>query len=82
MVTVELSPIEAASFLKWREHQPVFETLLDSGILDIKNGSAEIHFNKLGQIASIDAHVKVFRIPSTRVIPTIIVGETPKRDVQ
>lgn len=60
-VTVDLTETEAASFLKWRENQANFEILAASGVFDIRNGSAEVHFNAEGQIASIEAHVKMFR---------------------
>lgn len=60
-ISITLNEIEAASFLEWREHQATFEVLAASGVFDLKNGSAEIHFNSEGQVASIDAHVKMFR---------------------
>lgn len=64
-VVITLTKDEAASFMKWREHQDAFELLLSHNIFDIKNGSAELHFNSVGHIASIDAHVKLFRRPQT-----------------
>jgi hypothetical protein len=63
MVNVTLSEQEAQSFLKWREHQANFEILLENGVFDVRNGSVELHFNVAGHVASIDAHIKVFRAP-------------------
>ncbi len=67
MMTLTLTDTEAESFRRWREHQDVFEVLLAHGIFDIRNGSAELHFNSLGQLASLDAHVKLFRAPKTGI---------------
>jgi len=63
---IELDAQEAAAFIAWRQHQDIFQTLLDNGVFGISNGSAEIHFNSNGDIGSIDLHFKVFRKP---VIP-------------
>lgn len=84
-ITLTLTAEEAASFRAWREHQGTFELLLAHQIFEIRNGSAELHFNAAGQIASIDAHVKVFRLPKAQVMHTVIVEpsrDTPARGVQ
>lgn len=62
MTQITLTDEEATSFLKWREHQATFDVLMSTGVFDIRNGSAELHFDRTGQLASIDTHVKVFRI--------------------
>ena len=80
LIPVYLTKADAASFKKWREHQALFELLLKHSIFDIKNGSAELHFDPAGHLASIDAHVKVYRKTSPRpVINTVIIedDETP-----
>lgn len=58
---IDLTDAEAVSFLEWRRNQENWDILCASGIFGISNGSAEIHFNANGQIASIDTHQKVFR---------------------
>ena len=65
---VELTDEEALSFIQWRKHQADWDILVKSGFFDCANGSAEVHFNHLGQIASIDTHIKVFRRMKFQVI--------------
>ena len=56
MTIVELTDEDARSLLVWRQHQANFEVLLASGAFDIKNGSAEVHFDHLGRIAAVKKH--------------------------
>ena len=35
--------------------------LVEAGVFSIKNGSAELHFDSMGRLASIDVHQKAFR---------------------
>lgn len=37
------------------------EIMLIAGVFDVKNGSVELHFDSVGQLASVDAHQKMFR---------------------
>lgn len=58
---VELTDEEAHSFLEWRRNQENWDILEKSGVFRISNGSAEIHFNNLGLISSVDTHLMSFR---------------------
>lgn len=58
-VILELSDSDAEN---WR-------ILKEAGVFNMANGSAEIHFNPQGQIASIDTHQKTFRRVHV-VVPT------------
>lgn len=69
ITVIELTPEEAAMFLAFREHQAAIQVLIGSGVFNIRNGSAELHFDPRGALASIDMHVKVFR----QVSPTVAV---------
>ncbi len=69
MQTVHLNDDEASSFLEWRKQQNNWEILMRAGIFTIRNGSAEIHFNHNGDIASVDQHLMTFRRVKV-VIPT------------
>lgn len=71
MIKVELTEKEAHSFKKWREHQDTFDVLLENNIFEIKNGSAEIHFDKDGEIHNLKAHVNVYRKKDIHT-PTIV----------
>lgn len=35
--------------------------MVEAGVFDIRNGSAELHFDSEGLLASIDLHQKAFR---------------------
>tara|TARA_R110000868_G_scaffold35416_2_gene126991 strand:- start:1046 stop:1222 length:177 start_codon:yes stop_codon:yes gene_type:complete len=35
--------------------------LMEAGVFHIKNGSAELHFDSLGRLSSVDIHQKAFR---------------------
>lgn len=61
MTTLELSEQDAQAFMLFMQHIDKIETLLDNRVFDVRNGSAEIHFNHDGEIASIDLHSKVFK---------------------
>ena len=63
MVTIELTHEEAEAFKLFRKHQDEFVLLVHNNIFEIKNGSAELHFDSNGNLASINAHVKVWRNP-------------------
>lgn len=76
MVTIiELNDIDAAAFLMFRKYQTKIALLIENRVLELQNGSAEIHFNQQGDIASIDMHAKVFRRSVLVDIPVAIVKE-------
>lgn len=58
---VELTEDEAKSFLKWRQNQENWDILERAGVFSITNGSAEVHFNNVGQIGLINTHLASFR---------------------
>ena len=51
MQIMEMSDREVVAFLLMKK----------VGIFNLSNGSAEIHFNPQGEVASIELHAKVFR---------------------
>lgn len=75
MQTIELSDTEAADFLAWRKHQLAFKVMLASGILDIREGSAELHFDGEGNVGSIKVHGTVYRRNTPGGIMIINVSE-------
>lgn len=60
---IELTDEEAKLFKLFREHQDEFVILVEHNIFEIKNGSAELHFDSNGNLSSVNAHVKVWRNP-------------------
>lgn len=61
MQTISLSDLEASQFLEWRRHQENFAIIMQSGVMDIREGSSEIHFDAQGRIGAIKAHVNVYK---------------------
>lgn len=72
---VHMTGEEATSFLKFREYEKSFDLLVKSGIFGVQNGSAEIHFDAFGTIASIDLHFRVFRAPKTPQLLAVVVDK-------
>lgn len=71
LTTLHLTTDEAASFLRFRQYEKEFNLLVKSGVFGVQNGSAELHFDAVGNLSSIDLHFRVFRAPK----PQIIVAE-------
>lgn len=61
MTLIELNDMDAKAFLMFRKYQAQIALLVENRVFELQNGSAEIHFNPKGEIASIDLHAKVFR---------------------
>ena len=61
LVAVQLTEEDAKLFLIYQKRYQFMKLLESLGVFDLKNGSAEIHFDNLGQIAKIDlhSHIKV-----------------------
>ena len=54
MTNVELTDEQAQMFLTYQEHRAVFETLLLSGIQDIKNGQMILNFGPTGELMKVE----------------------------
>lgn len=61
MIKLEITEEDALLFKLFREYQDEFRLLVEHNIFEIKNGSAEIHFDSRGNMASINAHIKVWK---------------------
>lgn len=51
--TIELTDIEAKSFIRFQKHRAIIELLESVKAFDVKSGSVTIHFNSFGGIVSI-----------------------------
>lgn len=76
---VELTDEEAASFLSWRKNQDTWDILEKSGVFQITNGRAELHFNYAGQLSSVDTHLMAFR--RVKVVMPPLSTDFSKHDV-
>lgn len=75
MTLLELSDTDAQSFLLFMKHKDTFELLLTHQVFDVKNGTAELHFNPSGTLMTIDLHAKVFKRAVKLDEPVAIVKE-------
>lgn len=53
---VYLTNDEARQFVTFRKHFTMVNLMESLGVFNIKDGSVEIHFDRLGQIAKVDIH--------------------------
>jgi len=53
-IPVYIADEEASKFLLFQEYFDVFNTLIDSEVFYIRNGSATLHFDKNGDIKQIN----------------------------
>lgn len=74
MQTLHLSDQEASDFLHWVKNRDKWLLLMDSGVMDIREGSAEIHFDAKGNIGAIKAHVNVYKRDPNAALMLITVG--------
>lgn len=70
-MTVELTEADARAFVEWRKYQDQFTVILASGIMDIREGSAEIHFDPQGDIGAIKVHGTVYKKDPTAAVLVI-----------
>jgi len=52
-VQIELSNKEAEEFVLYRKYQDSIKKILDSGVLNLRNGSAVLHFDGEGTLKEI-----------------------------
>lgn len=54
LISVEMTEEDAKLFLKFREHQDDFLTLVNSGVFKVRNGVAILNFSPSGELTQID----------------------------
>lgn len=59
MITIQLTNEEAELFKLFREHQDLFKSLVDAGLLDTANGKLILNYNYMGKICDIEKHVHI-----------------------
>ena len=69
-VTLILTTPEALMFKDFQQFHNTFALLVSKGVFDIKNGSATLHFDNLGNIQKIERHDNLY---DSRVKPVGIV---------
>lgn len=53
LTTIQLTPIEAQSFIAFQKHRALIGLLESIGAFNILGGNVTIHFNRLGEIQSV-----------------------------
>jgi len=61
MITIELKDSEAVLFRKFQQVYSTFKVMDESGIFEIRNGSAEVHFDNDGTVREIARHDKLYK---------------------
>ena len=61
LIKIELEESEAQLFLEFQKNYEVFKILSDSGVLNIKNGSATLSFNLEGRLDIIHINIVGFK---------------------
>ena len=54
--TLFLTPEECAQFILFQKHRALIGLLESLQAFDLKDGSIEIHFNRLGEIIAVNKH--------------------------
>lgn len=58
---LEVNPVDAQLFLLFRKYQNNLTKILKSGMLDIKDGYAVVHFDSHSVIGPIERHDKLVK---------------------
>ena len=53
-IAVYIPDEDAEKFLLFQRYYDTFSLMVDSGVFDIKNGSATLHFDKKGELLAIN----------------------------
>lgn len=61
LISVEMTEDEAKLFLKFREYQNDFLTLVNSGVFETRNGVAILHFDRDGTLQQVNKDVVVYK---------------------
>lgn len=61
MTSIELSSQDAALFVSFQKNYDTFMTLKDSGVFDIRNGTAVLNFDNNGTLTDIDCNFKLYK---------------------
>lgn len=54
LTVIELTTIEAQSFVQFQKHRALIGLLESIKAFDVKNGSVTVHFSRLGEIVSVE----------------------------
>lgn len=61
MISVQMTNAEAVLFKKFQQVFTTFETMDKAGVFEIRNGSAEMHFDFDGTVREISRHDKLYK---------------------
>ena len=62
LIKIEITTPEAVLFRSFMEFNQTFALMVSSGVFDIRNGSATINFDALGNISSIERKDSLYNV--------------------
>lgn len=68
--TILLTDEQAKQFIIFQKRYALFGLLESIGAFDIRGGSVEVHFSKLGEISGIDKH-EHYRVPLSPLVHSL-----------
>jgi len=60
-MVVELTTIDAQSFIEFKRHQALFQRMLETGCFDVHGGKVTLHFDADGTLRKIEKDEIVFK---------------------
>jgi len=61
MINIELTEQDAQQFRDFQQHYDLFTVLNNSGVFDIRNGTALLNFDSTGTLSDIDCNFKLYK---------------------
>lgn len=61
MISVFLTKEDSELFIAFQQHHDTFKTLHDTGVFEVRNGSATLNFNSNGTLTDINCNIKVYK---------------------
>lgn len=61
LIKIELNEEDASLFRQFRENQDTFKTFIKNGVFNIRNGTALLNFDNLGNLTQIDINVVMYK---------------------
>lgn len=58
---LDMLPPDDARFMRQvLKHRGIIQTMLDSGIFNVKNGQVVMNFNDIGRLMKVDVHISAY----------------------
>lgn len=61
MINIDLTEEEATLFVEFQEYYETFTALRNSGVFEVRNGTATLNFDAGGTVTDIDCSFKLYK---------------------